>query len=309
MTSLLAAQRKRVPPRHPLFARFASSLVTPEWLREKESDREGGRVHVISCDHPMAFHHGHIPFATTFGGLASTALKDTRGGSGVISEREFQHVVQSLGIEKDSTIVFYDDAMGIGATRAWWVFLHYGFPKENLKVLDGGWRQWVIDTQEISTDRDTPSTVSSICAGEHFGHSELTETGKLVGLESVQDALLHGSARFVDSRSHAEYVGADSHGNRRTGHVPGAVNLEWKDAVDFENNGRFKPSSELEHLVVQQAQLPVDRDQPLITYCQGGIRAAHTAFVLHEILGYRDVKIYEDSMMQYLNRDDTAVEP
>ncbi|GLD94065.1 hypothetical protein PINS_up002676 [Pythium insidiosum] len=302
MRSLFAAQRTRVASqskRSAVYARFASSLVTPEWLRESESDRKRGRVHVINCDHPMAFRHGHIPFATTFGGLASTSLKDTRGGTGVISEHEFQHVVKTLGIEKDSTIVFYDDAMGLGAARAWWVFYHYGFSRENLKILDGGWRNWVAETREVSTEDDAPSpSTSSI---------ELIDTGKLVGLDAVQDALLQGTTTFVDSRSHGEYIGADNHGNRRAGHIPGAVNLDWKDAIDFRANGRFKTTPDLEEMVAQR--LPVDRETPVITYCQGAIRAAHTAFVLHEVLGFRDVKIYEDSMMQYLNRDDTAVEP
>ncbi|KAJ0395199.1 hypothetical protein ATCC90586_000466 [Pythium insidiosum] len=224
--------------------------------------------------------------------------RDTQGGTGVVSLREFQQVVQLLGVEKDSTIVFYDDAMGIGATRAWWVFLHYGFPKENLKILDGGWKQWVQDTNEVAIKSDTLSPSAPI---------PLKETGKLVGLEAVQSALLRGTAEFVDSRTPAEYVGAQANGNRRVGHVPGAVNLDWKDAVSAEGNGRFKTKAELEELV-HQRKLTTDLDQPLITYCQRGVRAAHTAFVLHEILGYRDVKIYEDSMRQYLNRDDTAIE-
>ncbi|GLD97762.1 hypothetical protein PINS_up006459 [Pythium insidiosum] len=297
MATALSLSRLRLKTAlRPLTARHSSSLVTPAWLRE--SDRASGHVRVIDCDHPVAFQRAHIPLATSFHAYSATNLKDTRGGTGVMSAAEFQQHVQQLGIDKDSTIVFYDDAMSISAARAWWVFLHYGFPKENLKILDGGWKQWVQETKEVSTSVHAPSPAAPVT---------LEETGKLVGLDAVQHALLRGSAHFVDSRTAAEYVGAQANGNRRVGHVPGAVNLDWKDAVAVEANGRFKTKSELEALV-QQCKLTTNLDQPLITYCQRGVRAAHTAFVLHEILGYRDVKIYEDSMRQYLNRDDTAIE-
>ena len=46
--------------------------------------------------------------------------------------------------------------------------------------------------------------------------------------------------------------------------------------------------------------------EPIITYCQGGIRAAHMAFVL-ELLGYPDIRVYDGSMYEWANRDDTPL--
>lgn len=54
-------------------------------------------------------------------------------------------------------------------------------------------------------------------------------------------------------------------------------------------------------------ELGLRKDNPVLAYCQRGIRAAHSAFVLQEVLGFEDVKIYENSMLEYLNRQDTAV--
>ncbi|TMW56139.1 hypothetical protein Poli38472_008787 [Pythium oligandrum] len=278
-------------------ARWSSSVVTPEWLRE--SDVKSGKVRVLDCDHPIAFQRAHIPHATSFAGFKATTLKDPRGGSGVISQSDFQQLVDIMAIDGDSTLVFYDDELGMGATRAWWVFLHYGYPKDKLKVLDGGWKQWMTDIKEVE---DGPGVDYS---SSHSSARPLSPTGQLLGLDDVQTALLTDSSQFVDARSHAEYIGAQANGNRRVGHVPGAVHLEWKEGVDFHHNGRFKSKSELEK---QVQHLIKDPSKPLITYCQRGIRAAHSAFVLQEILGYKDVKIYEDSMAQYLNREDTAIE-
>ena len=276
-----------------------SSVVSPEWLRE--SDLKSGAVRVMDCGHPTEYQRAHIPTATSFYGFKATNLKDTRGGTGVMSKSEFVQILDVLGITTDSTLVFYDDELSIGATRAWWVFLHYGFPKENLKVLDGGWKRWVHDIKEVST---SPSSYSSPA-----GSLSLPKpTNKLIGLDEVQSALLTSSAQFVDARSHAEFVGAQDNGNRRVGHVPGAIHFEWKDGVDVTRNGVFKTKAELEHALFTERDLPSDRTTPLVTYCQRGIRAAHAAFVLSEVLGFEDVKIYEDSMLQYLNRDDTAIE-
>lgn len=89
------------------------------------------------------------------------------------------------------------------------------------------------------------------------------------------------------------------------GRVPGAVHFEWLAGVDFAQNGKFKAKAELEALVT--SELGLRKDKPVLTYCQRGIRAAHSAFVLQEVLGFEDVKIYENSMLEYLNRQDTAV--
>lgn len=280
-------------------ARSSSAIVSPEWVRE--SDTASGAVRVIDCGHPVEFQRAHIPNATSFYGFKATTLKDTRGGTGVISKPEFEELLDVMGIDGDSTLVFYDDELSISSTRAWWVFLHYGFPKDKLKVLNGGWKQWVHDIKEVSAD------LSSFRSPAH-GSVSLTTAGKLIGLDEVQSALLASSAEFVDARSRAEYVGAQDNGNRRVGHVPGAINFEWKDGVDLTRNGLFKSKEELEKALVHERELTEDRSTPLIAYCQRGIRAAHAAFVLQEILGYEDVKIYEDSMLQYLNRDDTAIE-
>ena len=50
----------------------------------------------------------------------------------------------------------------------------------------------------------------------------------------------------------------------------------------------------------------IGRKNPTITYCQGGIRAAHAAFAL-ELMGYENVRVYDGSMQDWANRDDTPL--
>uniref|UniRef100_K3WI78 Rhodanese domain-containing protein n=1 Tax=Globisporangium ultimum (strain ATCC 200006 / CBS 805.95 / DAOM BR144) TaxID=431595 RepID=K3WI78_GLOUD len=258
-------------------ARAFASLVSSEWIQECESF--GKKLLVVDCEQPAAFHRAHIPKAKLFG-LASSGLKDpTPNETGVLGESYFLQVLDLLQVEEDSTLVFYDDDFGL--------------------VLNGGWKQWVADAHPVETgDGQALSATAPL-----WNHLE--ETSALVGLDVVKQGLADGSAQFVDARTPAEYTGQNPNGNARAGHVPGAVNFDWVNAVDRAQNGRFKSKSELDAVFTDAFKL--DKDKPVITYCQRGIRAAHTAFVLSEVLEHPDVKIYENSMLEYLNRADTKV--
>ncbi|NGE86557.1 sulfurtransferase, partial [Escherichia coli] len=79
----------------------------------------------------------------------------------------------------------------------------------------------------------------------------------------------------------------------RAGHVPGAVNVPWSQAVAAD--GTFKPVEELRKLY---AAAGVDGSKPVITYCRIGERSSHTWFALKKLLGY-DVRNYDGSWTEY----------
>ena len=81
----------------------------------------------------------------------------------------------------------------------------------------------------------------------------------------------------------------------RAGHVPGAVNVPWGQAVAAD--GTFKSVDELRKLY---AAAGVDGSKPVITYCRIGERSSHTWFALKKLLGY-DVRNYDGSWTEYGN--------
>jgi thiosulfate/3-mercaptopyruvate sulfurtransferase len=87
---------------------------------------------------------------------------------------------------------------------------------------------------------------------------------------------------LVDVRGSSEYT---------SGHIPGAVNLEWS-STNLNADGTFKSVSELKALYEAKGVTP---DIEIITYCVTGTRAANTWFVLKYVLGYPNVKNYEGS--------------
>lgn len=279
-------------------SRSLSALVDSKWVCNAPNSLASDLL-ILDCNHPNLYDRGHIPTAISFT-LASSLFKDpTPQSTGVISRDQFMNVIKELPMSQDTTIVFYDDELSLKATRMWWVFRHYGFPLEQLKVLDGGLEQWFDDGNEVE------SGTLNEKAKPVAAWTQVVDSQKLVGFDVVQKGIADPATQFVDTRSPGEYWGEDANGNARTGHIPGAVNFNWMEGVDLSRNGKFKTRDELDKIFTNHFRL--DKTRPVITYCQRGIRAAHTAFALEQVTGFKDVKIYENSMLQYLNREDSEV--
>ena len=71
------------------------------------------------------------------------------------------------------------------------------------------------------------------------------------------------------------------------------MNIEWKENIE---NNVFKSSKEL-----QEVYSKLSKDSEIITYCQGGYRAANS-FIALKMLGYKNVKIYLGSWGEWGNK-------
>ncbi len=106
---------------------------------------------------------------------------------------------------------------------------------------------------------------------------------------------------MVDVRSPAEFSGeilAPPHlpqeQSQVGGHIPGAANVPWASAAN--EDGSFKGDDELRDIYGSKGVLP---DTDVISYCRIGERSSHTWFVLHELLGYEQVRNYDGSWTEY----------
>ena len=103
-----------------------------------------------------------------------------------------------------------------------------------------------------------------------------------------------GGATLVDARPASFFAGKEkAPAAQAYGHIPGAVSLDSAIFYDAKTN-RLKPRAELASLAAQA--VPAG---PAIAYCNTGHWAATDWFVLSELLGRRDAKLYYGSMVDW----------
>ena len=114
----------------------------------------------------------------------------------------------------------------------------------------------------------------------------------------------------MDVRSPQEYAGDlvappgyEQEGASRAGHIPGAQSIPWATAVN--DDGTFKNAGDLVGIYGGKGVTP---DKEVIAYCRIGERSAHTWFVLHELLGYGNVKNYDGSWTEWGNLVEVPIE-
>jgi thiosulfate/3-mercaptopyruvate sulfurtransferase len=158
-------------------------------------------------------------------------------------------------------------------------------------MLDGGVKAWVADGLELTTDIVTPT------ASDWHGNAN---PGKIATWKQVLDRIGSDGTTILDTRSDAEYYG-EAVRAKRGGAIPGAVHLEWKQ--NLSPDGRFKSADELRRMYEQKGIRP---DREVVTYCQGGYRAAHSYLALR-LAGFSNVLNYTGSWKEWGDREDLPI--
>jgi thiosulfate/3-mercaptopyruvate sulfurtransferase len=258
-------------------------LVDPAWLKARLGD---ARIRIVDMTtEPEDYQKGHIP------GAVYLHVNDVRigvpaGGFRLPTADEAARLLRALGIARDTHVVIYDDAGGLHASRLFFTLDVMGHTKASL--LDGGIQAW--RRARLSVTNEIPKVAAT-------DYRPTPSEGKAVSADWVKARLGDKGLALVDARTPAEYQGKDVRA-KRGGHIPGAVNIEWKQNLRADLT--FKPLDELRTLYAQQGVTP---DKTVVTYCQTHHRAAHTYFTLR-LLGYPRVVGYDRSWIEWGNRED-----
>ena len=262
-------------------------LTTPAELAERL--RGGAPPLVIDLRAPELFAGGHIPGAGHLD-LWGVSLVDTDPAPLAAFMWMIDHLLNTRGVDATRPVVVYDEQSGLRAARAFWFLEYFGHP--DVRVLDGGFGAWQRAGLPVTRDAEPPPKSA---------WSGTPQPRALATWRDVKDRLGRADAVIVDTRSDAEYHGTTVRA-KRGGAIPGAVHIEW--TRNLTPDGDFKPADDLRDMYEQAGVTP---DKEVVTYCQGGYRAAHSYLALR-LLGYPRVRNYVGSWKEWGDREELPVE-
>jgi thiosulfate/3-mercaptopyruvate sulfurtransferase len=237
---------------------------------------------------------GHLPNAIYINlGEDLTNPADSTQGQ-ILTQEALGELFSRLGIENDDTLVVYDGNNNLLAARAYWVFKYYQHP--DVRLYDGGAKQWVANGNSLSTEPVTALAPTTYVPNDADPTLTASSEYVLAHLDDPETVL-------CDARGPGEYAGTDVRA-ARGGHIPGAINVDWVQAVDTDA-GTFRDVTYLADLYWKAG---FDPSKQVITYCQTGVRGAHTWFVLSELLGYPNVRNYDGSWVEWGNDPEKPIE-
>jgi thiosulfate/3-mercaptopyruvate sulfurtransferase len=271
----------------PVVAAPSDFLVTTDWL-EKNLNNPKLRLIEVSVDTGV-YERGHIQGAVNFKwhtDLVDPVKRD------IASKENFEKLLRQAGVNNDSTIVIYGDSNNWFAAWGAWVFDIYGV--KNVKLLDGGRKKWEAEKRPL-----TPLATQVAAGNVKVSDANNALRARLIDVVAIANK--KSDTALVDIRSPDEFTGkifapaGVQETAIRAGHIPGAVNVPWGQAVA--EDGTFKTPEELRKVY---AAVGIDGKKPIITYCRIGERSSHTWFALSKILGY-NVRNYDGSWTEYGN--------
>ncbi len=275
----------------PLHAFAAAPLISIESLRARLGEPDLVILDIRSAidgSEADAYAKAHIP-----GALASdydkSGWRATRNGLPYMlpSVAQLEKLIGELGIDEDSKVVVVPAGVSAtdfgAATRVYWTLKVAGV--NEVSILDGGLAAWIAAKFPLQTGTVNPSpriftaTVNKSLVAELSDVEKIAETGDGTLIDARPPEYFKGKLKI-------DAVGA-------YGHIPHSINIDSAEFYDPVTN-RLRPRDQLAAIASR-----ISPSRPVITYCNSGHWSSTDWFVLSELLGRKDVKLYYGSMIEW----------
>jgi len=284
-----------------------------QWIAEgrlnSTDSNSRDKVVVITVSTAAAYNTGHIAgsqlwnydteiFQTRLEGVAAMS-------SMVMTGPVLDALLQRSGIDEHTTVVFTASTTGSArdlreATRGWWTLRYWGFPKDRIKVLQGGDVGWTEAGNTLVTEAPTivasDFSVRDLAGSNRFGGDLRASIGEVMrAVDGVNSGALTG-VRFLDTRGGVDPVAG--------GKLQPAVLDSWNGYYVAGTSGTLKP---IDELVARLAGFGVTETTPMsYVSCQGGVKCTVVFFVLDGILGW-PVQSYDGSWGQWSGYSNASI--
>ena len=266
-------------------------LVTVDWLADHLNDPS---LVLLQIGDKKDYDKGHIPGAQ-FLEYESISTPHNHGVTLMLELPPVEQLVsvfERLGVSNRSHIILYFGTNWVSpTTRVYWTLDYLGLG-DRTSILNGGLVAWDASHHPVSTEVKQPAKGSIT----PVPHKEIVADADWVSHHLNQPAVT-----IIDARNHEFYNGSQSDGNPRSGHIPGATNLVYLDAVDQDNN-KFKSPDALKELFRAAG---LKKGNTMVSYCHIGQRATVIYFTA-KMLGY-DAKMYDGSWEDWSHRKDLPI--
>lgn len=265
-------------------------LVSAQWLNEHKND---ATLRIIEVSEKDQYEKEHIPNAL------NTQIGKWRFDNGTfLSIRpvaEIEKEISALGIDKSTDVVLYapinEPKDLLKASYIYWALQYHGI--KNVALLDGGLKTWKSGKYELTAQ--VPTIKATV-------YKSTIDKNKIADIGYVKSKL--GKLPMIDARPSDMYLGVTPTATvKRNGHIKGGMSYSWNYSVDKEYV--LKDKKMLESVFKEGYNL--DKNKEVLVYCTGGLETSYNYFVLSGVLGYKNVRLYDASMKEWGNREDTPM--
>ena len=270
-----------------------SSLFSAGVISVKEAAKlsKSGDAIIVSAREKADYDKKHIKNAVNI------YHKDLYKADGVESmlktPAEIAKIFGEKGISVDSKIIIYDNGDNKLAGRLFWIFEYLGAKDVNL--LDGHLKGWMKGRKPVTKNATKVSAVEFKVA---------VDNSKIVTMPYVKSILKKSETILVDVRSKEEFDGTDEDEKlKRNGHIPGAINIEYKTVVN--ENGTIKSKEEISKILADNG---ITSDKEIIIYCGTAVRAGIFYMALTSVMGYDNVKVFDGAFYEWDSDSSNPIE-
>ena len=271
-----------------LFA--APAFISSTELKNKLDDKN---LVILDVTDAKTFKSGHIPHALRVD--VGDFRKNVEKYQLIKSPKEIESVARSLGINNDSYVVIYGHGKPKELLKSSYIALALiANGLKEVSLLDGGYEDWLFEYKELVEKGNSKAKKGDFIAKFN--------PNILVDLAYVKKSI--GKVPMLESRPSRFYYGeAQSKGVKRLGHIPHAMTSFWGDK--FHSDNSILDKKDLEDIYLKKHHLNPNKE--VIIYCTGGLEASMNWYIAHQELGFKKAKIYDASLREWGNRDDTPL--
>jgi 3-mercaptopyruvate sulfurtransferase SseA len=247
-------------------------------LAKQEHLFDAGVV-IVDARSAEAYNAGHIP-----GAISMPWQQFSDSGLNLKPVPELETMLGAAGIKRDTWMIIYDDTTASwgAAGRLFWMLEYLGCP--NVRILDGGWDKWAADGNETETAVQTRRAANF--------RAEVNES-VVSDINHIADRMNDADFMIIDTRTDAEYIGWKLYGEKRGGHIRGAVHIPYESC--FQADKTILEYAMMQNLFASKGVTP---DKEVTAYCTAGIRSAYAYFVMR-LMGYERASNYDASIWNW----------